>query len=467
MEALASRRDPTPSRRNRLAILSALLATAALPLFVDAQSPAELAPWLTLPPGWFTTVESGFVVAVPGDLAPGAALLVRVEPVRELDGDLDSDYPEAVADLGPWTPAADPTTLEPGKGWTYRFGVGVAELDGQPYTALVAVARGGRLRARFWVLADNDETYTRYQTAWANAITSVQRLTDQGTVAAGPGTAVPGEPATRVEPYVVPAGGLPEGFGKGISGAYVGWERGLTASAGTGGLAMTFDPRTGQLGSAVSGAAPTVRTTVVDYETLQVFLPDGTYRFGLPYRGLGGDVPGDRRMIPPRWGTWREENGRVVVTRGGWRGEYVVDSGMLIDDRDRPWVKVKLPEAMRVEGIFVRQDFQDPVAPRLLLHTDGTYEDVGGFMGMVASAMALVAPDGDTGVERWTQREADYWLKRPSAGTYTLEKFTLSLTAQDGRQWQVGTYVPSDEPQDAPCRMVINTYRLVNLACPQ
>ena len=461
MNSPAAPRQPSTSRRTRLVGLLAFAATSTLPVSAEAQSVAQLAPWLNLPPGWSTHVENGVVVATPGDLGPGSALLVLIEPVKDLDGDLDSDYPQAVADLGgPWTPAADPETLEPGHGWSYRLGVGVTELQGQPYTALTAVARAGRQRARFWVLADNDDTYIRYQTAWANAITSVQRLTEQSTAA--------GEPAT-VQPYVTPPTGIPDGFGQGISGAYVGMDRGLVASAGTGGQAMTFDPRTGQLGSATSGSMTAPSSTIVDFEAIMLFLPDGTFRYGLPYRGMASDLPWDRNAIKPRWGTWRQENGRVYLARGGWKGEYVVENGVLFDNRGGPWVKLQLPGPQHVEGVFVREDFQDEGAPRLILHADGTYQDPGGygnsFINMVASSMALVAPDGDSGTERWTQQEADYWLRRPSRGTYTLDRFTLQLTADDGRMWQVATYIPSNQPQDVPCRMAINTRQLVNLAC--
>lgn len=138
-------------------------------------APDTRAPWLVLPSGWGRAAVNGVVVAIPADLPRGAELLLTVDPVRALPAtSLETEYDRAVTDLGGWSPRGTPTSLGVrGAGWTFRRGAGVARLDGKSYAALTAVALHDSLRARFWVLADVEDTYDRYEPALSNAIASV------------------------------------------------------------------------------------------------------------------------------------------------------------------------------------------------------------------------------------------------------------------------------------------------------
>ena len=420
----------------------------------------SLAPWLDLPAGWSSSTLNGILVASPGDVPAGAEFFLLVEPVQVVQGEISSDYEQAVRDLGPWTPVGAPTDQRPGGNWRFRLGVGVAELNGRPFTSLTAVARLDSLRARFWVLADTDATYNRYQADFSNAIASVQDFATASVASVAgprPPTVAPPAPAP---PFAPDPGKLDPGFGEGLSGVYAGWTRGLSAGAGVGGLGPTYDPRTGRIGAEVSAANPTVQTTIGDFEDLVLLLPDGTFRQGLPLRGLDSDLRYDRQSIPSRWGTWTQEDGRVVVQRSGTTAVYAVRDEALVDGRDRPWVKVAPPAARAIEGTYVRADFRDPGAPRLVLRSDGSYEDRGGFLRMVSSAMSLVVPDGGALVGGWSDAEVARWLG-PSRGTYVLKDFTLTLRTDDGRVWQVSAHAPPGGSQGSPDVLVIGTYRLV------
>jgi len=445
-----------PSVSRVLLVVTGVLLLAS-PRSAAAQTSPELeAPWLELPAGWSRMVEDGVVVAVPGDLPAGASFLLMVEPVRTVPAvGLETEYDQAVADLGPWSPVGNPTDQAPGgAGWMFRLGVGVTHLNGKPYTALTAVARRGSLRARFWVLADTDDTYNRYQSAFTNAIASVQDYT-------APSKALPPvPPRTDVAPS---GGGMPRfehpAF-EGISGIYTGLVRGLSATAGAGGLTPTFDPQTGSLGSAYSPAAPSMGLTISDSQERVLLLPDGTYRWGLPERGLDSDLSWDRRAIPSRWGTWRQDGDRVVMTREGSTDSYVVRNGELVDDRGRSWTKVRELPWQHIDGTWVREDFRDADAPRLILRSDGSYEDRGGFLRMAGGAIGLVVPDGWENISRWSRAEEDRYLG-PSTGTYRLEDFTLTLSATDGRVWKLNAYLPPDASSDEQSVMMLNTLRLV------
>jgi hypothetical protein len=438
-----------------------LVATGVLLLAPGGHAAAQTsasgeAPWLELPGGWSRLVENGVVVAVPGDLPSGASFLLMVEPVRTLPPvGLETEYDQAVADLGPWSPVGSPSDQAPGgAGWMFRLGTGVTRLNGKPYTALTAVARRGSLRARFWVLADTDDTYNRYQSAFTNAIASVQDYT-------APSQALPPAPP-RTD--VAPAGGGTPRFEhpafEGISGIYTGLVRGLSATASAGGLTTTFDPQTGSLGSAYSSAAPSMGTTISDSQERVLVLPDGTFRWGLPERGLDSDLSWDRRTIPSRWGTWRQKGDRIVMVREGSTDAYTVRNGELVDERGRSWTKVRELPWQHIDGTWVREDFRDASAPRLILRSDGSYEDRGGFLHMAGGAIGLVVPDGWENISRWSGAEADRYLG-PSTGTYRLEDFTLTLNATDGRVWKLNAYLPPDASSDDLNVMMLNTLRLV------
>ena len=256
--------------------------------------------------------------------------------------------------------------------------------------------------ARFWALADSDDTFNRYKAAIGTAISSVQDLTL--------GTAVADAPRGQMAAPVSVT--RPDGaFGQGVSGVYVGLERGLSASAGLGqGPQQTYNQNTGQFETSSTGMAPGVQTSIADYTEVDVLFPDGSYRRRMPDRGLASDLAWDRQNRQPLWGTWSRQGDVIVTNRSGYKTTYRINGNELISERDRAWVKLALPQNERIDGSFARADYRDAGAPRLVLYADGRYEDRGGFLRMVGSASNLVVPDGHTLVSRWTDAEAQQAL---------------------------------------------------------
>jgi hypothetical protein len=405
-------------------LIGALALLLVLPVMVWSQqsSAQNAAPWLDIPASWSRIIKDNVLVLVPGDLPPGAVLMFMIEPPAPHKQSLDGAYQKALSDLGPWKPVGQVQEQAASNDWRFRFGVGVTQLEGVTYTALTAVALRRDLMARFWILADSDSTYNRYQAIVLNAISSVQDIKSASAAASAPAPAA--KPVSKLDPA----------FGKGISGVYVGIVRGLRTSAA-------------------------VQTYIDDYEEVDVFFPDGTYRRRLPIRGLNGDLGWERKQQLPLWGTWQQQGSIVMVRRGNYQARYTLQGQQLVDDRGRTWYKVKLPAAQRIDGVYARADFRDADAPRLILRADGTYEDRGEFIRMVSSSGNLVEPDGDTMLARLS--ESDYnKLRRSSIGTYTYENFSLTLHAQDGRIWQINAYVPSHENFPYVKQMVINGRKL-------
>jgi hypothetical protein len=405
-------------------LIGALALLLVVPVMVWAQqsSAQNAAPWLDIPASWSRIIKGNVLVLVPGDLPPGAVLMFMIEPPAPHKQSLDGAYQKALSDLGPWKPVGQVQEQPANNDWRFRFGVGVTQLEGVTYTALTAVALRRDLLARFWILADSDATYNRYQPIVLNAISSVQDIKNASAAASAP------TPAARTTAKLDPA------FGKGISGVYVGIVRSVRASAA-------------------------VQTYIDDYEEIDVFFPDGTYRRRLPIRGLNGNLGWERQQQLPLWGTWLQQGSSVVVRRGNYQVRYTLQGQQLIDDRGRAWYKVKPPTAQRIDGVFARADYRDADAPRLILRADGSYEDRGNFMNMVSSSGNLVEPDGDTMLARLNE-SAYKKLRQSSIGTYSYENFSLTLYAQDGRIWQVNTFVPSSESFPYVKKMVINSYKL-------
>ena len=423
-----------------------------LSLIVQADEAQDLVAWLDVPASWARGVENGVVAVVPDDLRAGESLLLLVEPISTSNETLASDYARALTDLAPWTPVGDPVEQTFDSGWVFRIGVGVVELSGSKYTAQTAVARHGDDLVRFWALADSDDTFNRYKAAIGTAISSVQDLT-LGTAAAD------APPAATVAP--VSTTPLDTAFGQGISGVYVGLERGLSASAGFGqGPQQTYNQSTGQFETSTSGVAPGVQTSIADYAEVDVLFADGSYRRRMPDRGLASDLAWDRQNRRPLWGTWSRQGDLITTNRSGYKTTYRINGNELISERDRTWVKLTLPQQARIDGSFARADYRDAGAPRLVLYADGRYEDRGGFLRMVGSASNLVAPDGNTLVSRWTEAEAQRALAG-GGGSYTFETFTLTLNDRDGRIWQIGVYIPPGENIAQPRQLVINGYSLI------
>jgi hypothetical protein len=381
-------------------------------------------PWLDIPASWSRSIDNHVVILVPGDLPSGAALMFMIEPPVHNTQLLDGAYQKALSDLGPWKPVGQVQDQAANNGWRFRFGVGVTQLQGVTYTALTAVAVSRDLLARFWMLADSDATYNRYQATVLTAIASVQDIKNGITATVTP---VP-RPITSAK--------LDPAFGQGLSGVYVGLERGARATA----------------------ASPT-QTRIQDYIEIDILFPDGTYRRGLPVRGLNGDLGWERRQQLPLWGSWLKQGNSIIVRRGNYQDRYALQGEKLIDTGGRAWYKLKMSGAQRIDGVYARADYRDADAPRLVLRADGSYEDRGRFLRMVSSSWNLVEPDGETMVTRLTSAEYQKLL-RAGSGTYSFENFTLTLRAQDGRIWQINAFVPVGESFPKVRQLIVNTYKL-------
>ncbi|HXH72089.1 MAG TPA: hypothetical protein VNI58_04665 [Mariprofundaceae bacterium] len=422
-----------------------------------ADEARQLVPWLDLPASWTGTVENGVVSLSPDDLSFFDSLILMVEPLSTSRLSLDDEYAQAIRDLGPWRPVGNPVEQRFDNGWVFRFGVGVATLNGTQYTGEIAVARHGNQRVRFWELADSDGTFNRYKDVVANAMSSAQDITlKQAPAVAASNNQVP---ATQGS---VGNFKLDPGFGKGLSGVYIGLERGLSLHAGSGmGMQQTYNSSTGRYEQSMTTAAPGLSSSIEDYTDINVFFPDGTYRHRLPDRGMGSDLRWDQQIRKPLWGTWKKQGNKLIFTYSGYTAEYTIGKdGTLISDRDRPWTRLAIPANTRLDGTFARADWRDADAPRLTLHADGRYEEHGNFLHMVGETSQLIVPDGYTMVDHWNQAQADRAMGA-SSGTYTFDSYTLTFHTSDGRVWQINAYIPPGESMKNPRKLVINGKELL------
>jgi hypothetical protein len=411
-------------------------------------------PWLDIPASWTGTVEGGMVSVSPDDLSLFDSLVLRVDPLSLSTATLDEDYEQALRDLGSWRPIGNPVDQRFDNGWIFRMGVGVATLEGTQYTAETTVARHGNQRVRFWVLADSDTTFNRYKPVFANAISSAQDITLKQAPAHA---SAPTNQQANVAQGTVRTFKLDPSFGKGISGVYVGLERGLSLHAGSGlGTQQTYNTSTGSYEQSMTAAAPQAQTSIEDFTEVDVFFPHGIYRRRLPDRGMNSDMDWDQQQWKALWGTWKQQGNKVIISRGSYTTSYTIGkNGTLISDRDRPWSKVAIPANSKLEGTFARDDYRDATAPRLTLHADGRYEEHGNFLRMVGSASNLVVPDGNAMLGRWNDAQFDHAMSA-SNGSYAFDSFTLTFHASDGRIWQINAYVPPGENMTKPRRLVIN-----------
>ena len=451
------------------------IGAGAITLFLSALAhaqttdPKSLAPWLDVPAGWARTVQNGVVAVSPNDLPSGGQLILLVEPAKPSNEPLAQAYDQALRDLGPWRPVGQPAEHKFDTGWTFRLGVGVATLEGRNYTAQTAVGRRGDLRVRFWALADSDATFNRYKNAIGVAISSAQDITHPPAQAAAPPQQQSSPAAGKRVTPTADAGRLPPGFGQGISGVYVGIERGLSARAGVGsGPQQVFNQSTGRYETSNTGTATAPMAQVSDFLEVDVFYPDGTYRRRLPIRGLNSDYGWEKTQQLPLWGAWKREGDKIVITRKPGRYEIAVQSTTtytlkgdeLISSRGRPWVKLPLHAGTRLDGTYGREDLRRPDAPKLTLHADGTYQERDRFLRMVGSPWHLVEPDADAMVGRATDAQIE-GVMGASSGTYSFDNFTLTLRASDGRIWQINSYLPAGEAAPKPRRLVMNGRVLV------
>jgi len=466
------RRVGMTGRLRVVIVLSLCWVAAARAPAANAQDAANLAPWLDLPVSWTKSATNGVVAAVPGDLAPGSTLVMLVEPLSTSTVSIQQDYEQALRDLGPWRPVGEPIEQRLDGGWVFRFGVGVATLDTGQFTAQTAVARHGNQRVRFWVLADSDATFNRYQKTFLVAISSAQ----DSTTAVKPPPAAPGTATTtplasgipRTTPTLAQAK-LPTGFGEGVSGVYVGIERGLRASAGIGsGPQQVFNPSTGRYETSNTGTGPQLVTQVSDYTEVDVFFPDGTYRRRLPLRGLYTDLDWEKTQQVPLWGTWVQDGDQITVKRKPGKYEvgvpytttYTLKNGELISSRGNAWVKLPMQTGVRLEGTYARHDYRKPGAPRVEFHADGTFREIESFLDMVGSPWHMAEPDMDARVGKWSDEQ----IKRAMVGgrgTYSFDDFTLTCKTDDGRVWQINAYIPAGESPPKPKHLIINGYQLL------
>lgn len=416
------------------------------------------ADWLEVPSGWTRQEAEGNLAFTPGDLPAGRSYLFLVAPPGEAGEDLDAAYRDAITQFGPWTPVGAPVDQAFEGGWRFRFGVGVVQLEGNRYTALTAVAVQGKRGAGFWVLADSDDTYNRYATQAMTAISSVQD-SDRAPPPASSGKGAPAPaPAPGGGGRPAPPGLRPVAFGEGTAGVYLGLERGLRASAGAGDQELVLDLVSGHLSAGSAPGSPQVRTSLQDTLEIDVLLPDGRYRRGLPKRGLATDLAWDQRIFKVSWGTWKQTGDTVELVRGSYRTQSRVQGDALVSHRDRPWRKLTRQGA-RLAGSFTRIEVRGPEAPRLLLAADGSYQDRGGFLRMVGSMWNMVVPDGDRGMEGWPQARVDQAMG-PGSGSYTLDGFTMSFHDRDGRRWSFGAYLPPGQEAGKERFLVLGGYTL-------
>lgn len=423
--------------RRRLVVWACVL---VLPAAALAQHARRRVPWMDLPSTWTVTVKSGIVTAVPPDLGPGESLALMIEPETRSRVSLAADYRKALKDIGgPWTPIGKPVVQPRDGGWTFQLGVGTVLLGGTRYIGQTTVARHGKRRVRSWILASSGAVFNRYKTTTATAIASVQDLTLKGHHGASASGGARG--AERVASGKVYVGHVPPGFGRGVSGVYIGLERGLHAHAGYG------------IGSPSLSAD-------VEYE-IDVFYPNGRYRRRFPDRGLASDPSWERAHGAAMWGTWTRHGGRIVVRRGSYTTTYrIKNERTLVSEGDREWKKMRLKPGTRIDGVYASSHWLSADGPRLVLHADGTYEDRRGFLHAFAGPESLVVPDGPSMIRRMS----DAQLKRAMGGgrgTYTYADFTLTLRDQNGRVWQVGLGVPPGEKLPSPRWLYMDQSRLI------
>ncbi len=157
-------------------------------------------------------------------------------------------------------------------------------------------------------------------------------------------------------------------------------------------------------------------------DALAVFFADGTYRYGLPPRGLPSDLDRDRAELPSRWGTWAEVEGTVEVTRGGSvESRFVREGDDLVGEAGAAWSLVTgFAAGTRLDGSFARGDFREAGAPRISFAPDGRFTASGPVLSMVGSLFNVVTAAGEP--------------FEPGTGNYSLEDFRLSLHLDDGRE---------------------------------
>ncbi len=90
-----------------------------------------------------------------------------------------------------------------------------------------------------------------------------------------------------------------------------------------------------------------------------MFYADGSYRRGMPVRGLASNLAWEKSQQAIRWGSWRQQGGNVIADRSGYVTQYGVQGNDLVDSRGRTWRKVSAPANRHLEGAYARADYRD------------------------------------------------------------------------------------------------------------
>jgi len=221
---------------------------------------------------------------------------------------------------------------------------------------------------------------------------------------------------------------------EGVAGVYVGLERSLRATG-----EFTYDV------------------------TEVVLFPDGQFRRnGLPRRGLDEDPSLDRDQFGEMfWGRWEQSGDEVIATASNTAYRFTVTPEGLQQEQGPIWERLPPMPLTSLDGVYAREDFRDPDAPRVQFGANGAFEERGGFFAMVGSLGSFVEPDGEHASEM-SAAESDLLIS-PGRGDYTLRNFSLTLRYTDGRVARHAFYVPPAPENSAgpPFRLlVIGSYLL-------
>jgi hypothetical protein len=171
-----------------------------------------------------------------------------------------------------------------------------------------------------------------------------------------------------------------------------------------------------------------------DAEAWMVLFPDGSWRWGLPPRGVPSDLAADRAEVPSRWGTFTTTGDALVLARSGSvEAELRPVLDGLAGATGVEWIRVPpIHENGGIVGSFARPDWTDADAPRLALAADGRFEATGRIAAMCGSLLNVL--------DRGSTARADQWGDDPvfdaGGGTWTTNAYALQLAYDDGRSLQ-------------------------------
>jgi hypothetical protein len=181
-----------------------------------------------------------------------------------------------------------------------------------------------------------------------------------------------------------------------------------------------------------------------------ILFADGAALWGMPGEGLlGFDRAAHRAQSPEKWGTYRLNNKRLTITRGGEERVYAVLADGALENRYTEGGKERTGErylprpsldGLRLEGEVRRKDHWPApgnasgigTVPGCTFTKDGAFRD--------EKLMWVVLP------EREREKNAHEARVAPGQGRYRLEYWTLVLEYDDGRVNQV-SFVATNRDQ--------------------